>query len=154
MKKSASNQLSLATVSILGQSPRSHQGGFSLLEILVAFTIMAISVTVLLQIFGKNTQIAFHAENYTQAISLAESLLDATGREEELPDSSDSGVFGDKFHWNVTVAEYQPIEEDIDFDLMSHQLYKVIVQVNWGQGDKQRSVELNTLRIGKKDTIR
>nr|MCH9696616.1 prepilin-type N-terminal cleavage/methylation domain-containing protein [Gammaproteobacteria bacterium] len=82
---------------------KSTQSGFSLLEILVAFTIMAISVTVLLEIFGKNTQIAFHSQNYTRAISLAESLLDSVGREEKLPDSGGSGDFDDQFNWNVTV---------------------------------------------------
>ena len=130
------------------------QSGFSLLEILVAFTIMAISVTVLLEIFGKNTQIAFHAQNYTQAVSLAESLLDAVGHEEKLPDSNANGVFDDRFHWTVTVNEYQPVEEDVDFDLVAYQLYNVVVTVNWGQGDTQRSVQLNSLRIGKKELIR
>jgi hypothetical protein len=108
----------------------------------------------LLQIFGKNTQIAFHSESYTQALSLAESLLDAAGREEELPDSNDAGVFADQYRWNVSVSEYQPNEEDVDFDLISHQLYNVVVNVSWGQDEKQRSVELNSLRIGKKDIIR
>jgi general secretion pathway protein I len=130
------------------------QRGFSLLEILVAFTIMAISVTVLLQIFGKNTQIAFHSESYTQATSLADSLLDAVGREEKLPDSGNNGVFDDKYHWDVSVTEYLPQEEDIDFDLMSYQLYKVVVKVDWGEGKSQRSVVLDTLRIGQKELFR
>ncbi|MEE9412665.1 MAG: type II secretion system protein [Methylococcales bacterium] len=133
---------------------KSCQYGFSLLEILVAFTIMAISVTMLLQIFGKNTQIAYHSESYTQATSLAESLLDSVGREEKLPESSNNGVFGDKYHWDVSVTEYLPIEEDINFDLMSYQLYKVVVKVAWGQDEKQRSVVLNTLRIAQKEIIR
>ncbi|MEE9425864.1 MAG: type II secretion system protein [Methylococcales bacterium] len=133
---------------------RSCQCGFSLLEILVAFTIMAISVTVLLQIFGKNTQIAFHSESYTQATSLAESLLDSVGREEKLPESGNNGVFNDKYHWDVSVTEYLPQEEDIDFDLMSFQLYKVVVKVAWGQDKRQRSVVLNTLRIAQKEIIR
>ncbi len=133
---------------------KSTQGGFSLLEVLVAFTIMAISVTMLLQIFGKNTQIAFHTESYTHATSLAESLLDSVGREEKLPESSNNGVFGDKYHWEVSVTEYLPQEEDIDFDILSYQLYNVIVKVAWGQGDKQRSVVLNTLRIAQKEIIR
>lgn len=115
---------------------------------------MAISVTVLLEIFGKNTQIAFHSQNYKQAVSLAESLLDSTGREEKLPDSSNSGVFEDRFDWNVSVNEYQPVEEDIDFDLLSYQLYRVVVTVSWGQGETQRSVELNRLQISQKEIIR
>lgn len=133
---------------------RCRQSGFSLLEILVAFTIMAISVTVLLEIFGKNTQIAFHSQNYTQAVSLAESLLDSVGREEKFPDSNDAGVFDDRFHWNVNVTEYQPVEEDIDFDLIPYQLYNVVVTVSWGQGDTQRLVKLSSLRIAKKELIR
>jgi general secretion pathway protein I len=133
---------------------KSCQDGFSLLEILVAFTIMAISVTVLLQIFGKNTQIAFHSESYTHATSLAESLLDTVGREEKLPESGNNGVFNNKYHWDVSVTEYLPQEEDIDFDLMSYQLYKVVVKVAWGQDKRQRSVVLNTLRIAQKEIIR
>ncbi|MCH9698309.1 MAG: prepilin-type N-terminal cleavage/methylation domain-containing protein [Gammaproteobacteria bacterium] len=130
------------------------QSGFSLLEILVAFTIMAISITVLLEIFGRNTQVAFHSDNYSQALVLAESLLDSVGREEELSESGDSGNFDSRFAWNVAVSEYQPVEEDVDFELLPYQLYDVNVTVSWGEGDTQRKVELNTLRIGAKDLFR
>ncbi|HFD12611.1 MAG TPA: type II secretion system protein [Crenotrichaceae bacterium] len=129
------------------------QTGFSLLEILVAFTIMAISVTVLLEIFGNNTQIAYHTGNYTQAVSLAESLLDAAGREEKLPDSNASGDFDNRFQWNISVTEFQPVEEDVDFDQMFYQLYNVVVTVSWGQGEQQRSVKLNSLRIAQKNIL-
>ncbi len=47
MKKSASNQLSLATASILGQPPR----GFTLVEVLIALTLLGIMMTLFMSTF-------------------------------------------------------------------------------------------------------
>jgi general secretion pathway protein I len=130
-----------------------QQQGFSLMEILVAFSILAISLTVILQVFGKNNRIAFFAQDYTQALTLAESLLDAIGREEKLEAGGNSGIHGKKYHWTTTITEHTPVEEDIEFDRIAYQLFQVSVKVEWGVDEHSRSVDLNSLRIAKKDLL-
>ncbi|MFZ2726568.1 MAG: type II secretion system protein [Methylococcaceae bacterium] len=46
--------------------------GFSLLEILIAFSIMAISLTILLKIFSTGVGTAMLAEDYNNAVQLGE----------------------------------------------------------------------------------
>ncbi|MGD0961860.1 MAG: prepilin-type N-terminal cleavage/methylation domain-containing protein, partial [Methylomonas sp.] len=55
--------------------------GFSLLEILVAFSIMAIAITIILRIFGSGVNNAIRSEEYTIAVQIAESILARTGIE-------------------------------------------------------------------------
>ncbi|MGZ8224716.1 MAG: type IV pilus modification PilV family protein, partial [Methylobacter sp.] len=49
------------------------QAGFSLLEILIAFTILAFSLSILLNIFSTGANTAVVAEEYTAAVQIAES---------------------------------------------------------------------------------
>ncbi len=53
-----------------------RQGGISLLEVLVAFAIMALSLGVLMQIFGSGARAALRSEDYTKAVLVAQSALE------------------------------------------------------------------------------
>ena len=67
----------LVTTARLGKP--AGQAGFSLLEMLVAFTILAFSLVVILRIFSSGIGTAVTAEEYTAAVQIAESLLAKTG---------------------------------------------------------------------------
>jgi type II secretory pathway pseudopilin PulG len=58
--------------------------GFSLLEVLVAFVVLALSLAVVMRIFAGGLDNIGSANRYTQALHLAQSLLDAQGRETPL----------------------------------------------------------------------
>ena len=47
---------------------KNKQQGFSLLEILIAFSILALSLGILLKIFAAGVNTAMIAENYTAAV--------------------------------------------------------------------------------------
>ena len=51
--------------------------GFSLLEILIAFAIMAVAITIVLRIFGSGVNNSVISEEYTLGMQLAESLWPA-----------------------------------------------------------------------------
>ena len=61
--------------------PQNKQQGFSLLEILIAFSILALSLGILLKIFSAGVNTAIIAENYTTAVQLSESLMAKVGIE-------------------------------------------------------------------------
>ena len=56
---------------------RPRAGGFSLLEILVAFAIMALSLGALYKVMGNSARQAGHLSSQEGAVLLAESLLSA-----------------------------------------------------------------------------
>lgn len=128
------------------------QRGFSLLEILIAFSILALSLGILLKIFSGGVNTAGVAEEYTAAVQIAESLMAQTGVESPLQQGETSGLENDKYYWRVSIVPFQFMAENLDAAAMAAVLFKVKVTVNWG-GDARsdgRQVELITLKLANK----
>lgn len=122
--------------------------GFSLLEILVAFSILAISLGILLKIFSSGINTAMVAEEYTVATQIAESLMAKTGIEEPLVVGENSGTEVEKYYWRVTVENISNPANDEESDDAA-ELLAVQVIVEWGDDDRSRRViELNTVKTG------
>ena len=122
--------------------------GFSLLEILVAFSIMAISLGILLKIFSSGVNTAVIAEEYTIATQIAESLMAKTGVEEPLAVGETSGTEAEKYHWRVSVENILNPAGDDEEEVV--ELMAVQVTVQWGDDDRNaRNVELNTVKTGQ-----
>lgn len=122
------------------------QKGFSLLEILVAFSILAIALTIILKIFSSGVNTAIVAEEYTIATQIAESLMAKTGIETPLVEGDSSGVEEEKYSWQVNVSALPAL---IDGSDMVAELKSVKVQVRWPNGvENFRTVELNSVKSG------
>ena len=130
--------------------------GFSLLEILVALTLLALAMGVLMQIFSRGVNSAALADRYAKATMYAESKLATIGVEQELKETAATGKFDDDFSWGLVVRPYldpNPKEPSvIDFEkLMQTQLYEIELRVTFMADDqRERAVNLSTLRIGPK----
>jgi len=123
------------------------QQGFSLLEILIAFSILAFSLGVLLKIFSAGVNTATVAEDYTAAVQIAESLMAKTGLETSLQIGQESGVENEKYDWLVTVSPFIFNPANIDVATNSLALFKVKVIVSWDKNINARRVELTTLKL-------
>lgn len=129
----------------------SKQQGFSLLEILVAFSILAVSLSILLNIFASGVTTAGVAEDYTNAVQIAESLMAKTGVEKSLQVGEDSGIEEDKYRWRVMVQPSAFNPDGMDTTTSSTALFKVSVIVSWGDEDSHgRQVKLVTLKLVNK----
>jgi len=128
------------------------QRGFSLLEILIAFSILALSLGILLKIFSAGVNIAGVAEEYTEAVQIAESLMARTGVEAPLQQGEITGTENEKYDWRVSVSPFQFTAENLDVTAIPAVLYKVKVIVSWGDDARAdgRQVELVTLKLTKK----
>ena len=123
------------------------QRGFSLLEILVAFSILALSLTVLLNIFSSGIQSAMVSEEYANAVQIAESLLATTGVESKLQEGKFQGVI-ENYNWEISVNPYDPELGELDAGFFSDKIYRVLVRVSWGEDEETpRSVSLETLKL-------
>lgn len=128
------------------------QKGFSLLEILIAFCIMALSLGILLNIFSGGINTAIIAEDYTIATQVAESVLAKVGSEIPLKNFQDSGTEREKYQWSVSIVPYVLNPEMADPKNAVAEMFKVNVTVEWGDEDDSdpRQYQLATLRLKAK----
>ena len=132
-------------------SQLNKQKGFSLLEILIAFSILAISLGILLKIFSAGINTAVVSEDYTAAVQIAESLMAKTGLESPLQAGEDSGTENEKYEWQVLVTPYLFNPDNLDEMTITTTLFKVKVIVNWDiEKTKRRQIELTTLKLVNK----
>lgn len=85
--------------------------GFSLLEVLVAFTLLAIAMAVLMQIFSRGVNGADIADRYAKAAMMAESKLATVGLAEVLAEGETSGQFDEDYQWQLSVRLYSTMTE-------------------------------------------
>lgn len=124
------------------------QQGFSLLEILIAFSILALSLGILLKIFSAGVNTAIVAEDYTAAVQIAESLMAKTGVATPLQANQASGMENEKYHWLVEVSPFEFNPENVDPTALKAVLFKVRVTVSWGDDNfNDRQIELTTLKL-------
>ncbi len=123
--------------------------GFSLLEILVAFSILSISLGILLKIFSSGVNTAIVAEEYTIATQVAESLMVRTGIETPLEVGVINGDEKEKYYWRVAMEK---ISNPVDDEDESSEFMLVKVKVWWGEDKYPRTVELNTVKPVENDS--
>lgn len=114
--------------------------GFSLLEVLVAFSIAAMALGVVFQIFGKGATALGLGREVAQAIALAESQLAAASVDGVASDSA--GRFADQFDWMTHTSAYSG-PAAAPSTLM---LREVAVDVSWESRGSTRTVQLVTLQ--------
>lgn len=124
--------------------PRRYSDGFSLLEVLVAFSILALSMGVLMQIFSSGIRNTLASASYSRAADLAESTLALAGTEYPLEPSVHSGQ-DRQFQWSLEIAPYLP--EDLLAPPQHLALYHVAARISWGEAGESRSLVLDSLRL-------
>ena len=123
----------------------SRQTGFSLLEVLVAFSILALALGVLLQAFSTGMRGVTQSGLYSRAMLVAESKLAQAGRDESLYEGEYSGEFDDVFRWRIRVVPYET--GDLDPRKLEVDPVAVRVEVEWDEGDRIPRIALNGLRL-------
>lgn len=127
---------------------QNKQQGFSLLEILIAFSILALSLGILLKIFSAGVNTAMIAENYTVAVQLSESLMTKVGVEVPLQTGLSTGLENKLYHWQVEVSPFSLNIAHTDSQTVAAELFKVKVIVSWDDGhSSDRQLELITLKL-------
>jgi general secretion pathway protein I len=131
---------------------RGRQRGFSLLEVVVAFAILALSLGVLIQVFSRALNTTALSGTYSRAATLAEARLNSVGIEIPLEPGSYSGEPESGFSWRVFIEPYE-IEDSAWESVVES--FRVTSVASWGEGSEEgRQVSLSTMRLASPSDLR
>src|SRR6476646_3285363 len=129
-----------------------RHAGFSVLEVLVAFIIVALVVTALFRLFGGALGNASAADEWTRALLVAQSRLELAAATKPLREAKDAGTEPDgRISWTSAVTPYVPPDANPDLEraseAMATRLFRVTVDVRFaGDNGKERSLSLTTVK--------
>lgn len=132
------------------RSCKPQQGGFTLLEVLLAFVVFALSFAVTLEILTGATRNTARAREYTEATLIAHSLMDQVGL--DIPLESGATYEGEEgnYRWELAIFDFEGAAENSRsielMDLTGIELLEVECLVSWGEGTRKRSQTFNTVK--------
>jgi len=129
-----------------------HQRGFTLLEVIVAFALLALALTLLLGSLSSASRQVRESADSSRATLHAQSLLAQLGAGEVLqPGRQEGGFDGDRYRWQLDVAPFaDPLAARAQLDPGAPQLLDVRLVVRWGDARGQ-SMQWRTLRLAPRD---
>ena len=125
-------------------------GGFTLLEVMLAFVIFALSFATVLEIMAGSMRSVTRAGDDTQVALFAQSIMDMVGTEIPLEEGGYNGTQMERYQWQLDIYPYAGGDVDAytqELAAMSGvELYKVDLEVGWDTGRRQRDVHFSTIR--------
>lgn len=133
----------------LHRAPSSRERGYTLLEVIVAFALLAMALSLLLGTLSGATRQVRWSSDAGRAALYAQSLMDQVGVGQPLKPGQRSGEFENgRYRWTLGVAPWRdPMpasSQPIDPNAM--RLFEVQLAVEWGEGGGGRRLLLRTLR--------
>ena len=124
---------------------RSAHRGFSLLEVIAALLLLAITFTALMKVAGGAIGLTQRAADRSEAAMWARSLLDSVFVMEPVRVGTQSGRFDSKFRWQLQVTRWDPNGRPQPNQPL--QMYRLDLTVSWqGQGHPH-TARFDTLRL-------
>lgn len=126
--------------------------GFTLIEVVVAFVLLTLVLSVGFEIFSTGLARAGALDERSRALEVAQSRLADAGMEEPLKEGQSQGEAQDpRFRWTTVVTPYEEGSDPAHPFKSTYQLFLVEVKVDWrGSDAKDHSLALATLELGNR----
>lgn len=133
----------------LPRQAHAPQRGYTLIEVIVAFALLAVALTLLLgTLSGATRQVRWSADAGRAALH-AQSLLDTVGVAAPLQPGQREGEFDDgRYRWSLSIEPWtDPALPPDVAQLSGNRLYEVALTVQWGDGGPRERLQMRSLRL-------
>ena len=126
--------------------------GFTLLEVMLAFVIFALSFATVLEIMAGSMRSVKRASEDTEVALFAQSIMDLVGTEIPIEEGEFSGTSMDRYQWRLGIYLYDATDVDTQTqtqvlaEMSGIELYWVDLDIDWDTGRRQRNVHFSTIR--------
>lgn len=127
-----------------------RSGGFTLLELLLAFVVFALSFATVLEILSGSLRNTVRARHFTEAALTAQSVMDQVGLEIPLADGTNSAGESGDYRWQIEIYPYEGESGEFNNieleDLTGIALLRVDLEVSWGEPPREQSNRFSTVK--------
>lgn len=125
-------------------------GGFTLVEVLLAFIVFALSFAVVLEIIASSARATMRARDDTEVALVVQSVIDGVGVEIPVEPGSWAGTQLDRYEWTLVINEYLDTSQREDIlelaEIAGTVLYRLDLEVRWQAGTRERVETFTTYR--------
>jgi general secretion pathway protein I len=134
----------------LKRNQDSLSAGFTLLEVVVAMTIVGIGVVTLLEIFSSGLRLGSRSSAATQVMAYGRQAMDEILLRRKIEEGAQQGVFNDQTRWRLGV---EPVREPPETLALSSawELKEISLDIRVTEAGRDRPVELRTYRLVRKN---
>lgn len=129
---------------------RGSSRGFTLLEVMLAFVIFALSFATVLEVMAGSMRSVKRASDDTEVALFAQSIIDLVGTEIPVEEGQFNGTGMDRYQWQLDITLYESGDEDMGTEVLAEmsgvELYRVDLEIDWETGRRQRDLHFSTLR--------
>jgi general secretion pathway protein I len=126
--------------------PRDPRAGFTLLEIIVALALVATAVVMAVQLFSANLKAIAASDSHVRASANAGAVMREVLTDEDFPDNAVTSGYIDIYRFETSAYK---VDEERN-QTINVDLYRVDVILSWREGNRDRSVTLNALKLVEK----
>ena len=123
-------------------------GGLTLVEVLVALSLLAICLVVILQLFSEGLKSGKLSDDYTRGIFHAKEKMEELLLSNVVEEGITEGEFGDGFRWKADIVRLEQREEEaarLPFDT-----FTIALEVSWGEKGHEKHLAIDTLKVFEK----
>lgn len=130
--------------------PDRPDGGFTLLEILVAFIVLSLVGGALLQLFHGGLRNVALSSEYSQAALLARSKMAELDARNSVEPGESEGEFDETFRWRLTTSPYTDPDGSLP-PKADYQALRMLLAIIWGDDNDETQFVVESILLTRAD---
>lgn len=127
-----------------------ESGGFTLLELLLAFVVFSLSFATVLEILSGSMRNTVRARHYSEAALTAQSMMDQVGLEIPLQAGHFANGESGDYEWQIDIIPYSGGEGNqlstSLAELSGVELLEVDLSISWGEPPREQTRNFSTIK--------